>query len=492
MSTLNGPRAGLIPIPRVFFLDYLSCVDDDFVWFPKYSGKAFIADEVYEDEAITEEVLESLVGEVVWYERHGTGVGVLMPDNMIIEISPSSRGGSSFYPGSGKIGRARFNTDQERPTSPLTISNLARSADPVVKDAKVDGSTVTFTVHCFETGRELVLSHAASALALIAAAEHHTFDGFKDATSKLGTFLRGQIEERKIGFTNTIFGQLAGGMIVESTIVKIADAKPVDFDTLEDEQLMAALREDPWDTWSIQVVTTDAAWVEHLPDATPFSFGFYHLEEPQPWTGEPLVCTDEHAASTALAAKFPLANQPSERSMDLAMIEDLASSGSPLSDDAWTQLLGQHELFLESGGAGGSWQSLSAAGLPLCIYQGATGPEGEQLVVRLKNIAGKSAATRSLEFADLSGAYAAELDLSGARISGAIAIDSIFDGANFEGAVLKSVDFSGARLKGANFRNADLTGADFECCDLTGADFTGATLDGSRFPGAILEDAIRP
>lgn len=486
------PHAGLIPVPRLFFLDHLAAVEDDYIWFPKHSDKAYVADEIFEDEEVTEELLESLVGEVVWYDSYGPGVGVLMPDNMIVHISKGSYGSTGFHAGSGKIGRARFDTTKKRLANPLTISGMARRADPVVTEAVVDGPKVTLTVRTFDKDREPSLQHSANALALIADSENESFDGFKNATSRLGIFLARQGEERGISFANSLYGHLSEGMIVDYRVEKVRQADPVDFDGLEGDELIDALESEPWNTWKIEVITTDPAWVEHLPKATPYAYGFYWIEEPKPWTGEPLTCSNELGEMASKATDFPLSHESSSRGMDLDMVAQLGATGDPIGDEDWSRLVEEHVNFLETGGAGGHWQTLSVSGLPLCIYQGAEGAEGEQLVLRLKNVAGKSARESMLEFADLSGTYAPEIDLAGSRLSGSVAIDSIFDRANFEGARLRGVDFSGARLRSVNFRGADLTEADFECCDLTGADFTGATLEGSRFPGAILDDAIPP
>lgn len=216
------------------------------------------------------------------------------------------------------------------------------------------------------------------------------------------------------------------------------------------------------------------------------------------WLGDDVVIllhlseTAEGQQRLELAKSFPLAGESSSREMDLEMVENLATSSDPIAAEEWSSLVDGHVMFLETGGAGGHWQMLSVSGLPMCIYQGAEGEEGEQLVARLKNIAGADASGKLVEYADFSGTYAQGIDFSEARLSGSVAIDSIFDEANFEGAKLKNVDFSGARLAGANFRDADLSGADFECCDLSGADFTGATLEGARFPGATLDDVTPP
>lgn len=201
--------------------------------------------------------------------------------------------------------------------------------------------------------------------------------------------------------------------------------------------------------------------------------------------------TEDGKAAMELAAKFPLANQTSDRSMDLQLVEQLGQAGDPIAQDELDAKIADHIQFLETGGAGGTWMLLSVSGLPLCMYQGAAGAEGEQAVFRLTNVANLSLEDCLLEYADLSGAYAPGVDFSGARLAGSVATDSVFENAKFDSANLKNVDFSGAKLAGASFRGADLTGADFEACDLTGADFTDAKLDDSRFPGALLDDAVR-
>lgn len=190
------------------------------------------------------------------------------------------------------------------------------------------------------------------------------------------------------------------------------------------------------------------------------------------------------------AKRFPLSEQTSSRSMDLATIEQLTQASDPMDKIEWKLMLEDHKTFLEHGGAGGNWQLLSVSGLPLCMYTGVNATDGTQAVLRLKNISGINAKGENLSYADLSGCNAKEANFSKADLSHSVLTDSLFQNANFEGAKLEGVDFSGSNLKGANFRKADLTGADFECADLTGADFSGAKLKKSRFPGAKLDNIV--
>lgn len=283
-------HAGLIPVPRILFLDYLSSADDDFVWLPKYSDKAYVTDETYEDDAITDDVLDSLVGEVVWHSKYSDTVGVLMPNRTIVHFSASgSRGASGVRPGDGKIGAAHFNKNKKRLADPVTFSTLTRVADPAVVDAEVDGATVRLTVYSFDSERDLTLQHEAEALALIATPECESFDRFANATSQLGSVLDATADEHGITFENEIYTKVCKGIIVDSTVQKTADGDSIDFDSLSDEDLIAKLAENPWDTWTIEITVTDPAFVEHLPSSSPYSYGFHWIGDPQPWEGEPLT-----------------------------------------------------------------------------------------------------------------------------------------------------------------------------------------------------------
>lgn len=189
---------------------------------------------------------------------------------------------------------------------------------------------------------------------------------------------------------------------------------------------------------------------------------------------------------------FPLSNVPrGETAMDHELLRSLTKSAAPLEGAALAEAVTAHELFVKSGGAGGTWQTLEVAGLPLCMYAGGA-DEGTQLVMRLKRLsAGAVLEGKDLSSADLSGCHCDGARFGKAKLDGSVAIDSFFDGADFGGASLQKVDFSRSSLKGCSFAGADLRGADFENTDLTGADFTGALLADSRFPGAILEGIKR-
>ncbi len=288
-AAADDSRAGLIPVPRVFFLELLGDFEDDVVWFPKYGETAFITDELYEGEALTQEVIESMIGEVVYYSRFDDGVGVVRPDGDVAYISRSMHGLAEIRPGCSKLGRARFNTSKERLGEPLTIASLSESASPAIVDAEVDGATVSLTVYRFNDSRRLAVEHEAEALSLIATPECESMVTFANATSKLGGLLHAKAQEHELDFPGKIFTKFAKGIIVDSTIEKTKDGDQVDFDSLPEDDLVAKLSENPWETWTIEITVTDPALIEHLPSITPYSHDFSSLGDPEPWEGEPLT-----------------------------------------------------------------------------------------------------------------------------------------------------------------------------------------------------------
>ncbi len=259
--------------------------------------------------------------------------------------------------------------------------------------------------------------------------------------------------------------------------------------------------QDEWREWwqrpdgppyvTLRVEVTDPRWIAHLQPGRTFDTAAWAPEGPYVDGNrdeQPGFPAD--ALVPAERIDFALSHVPrGERSMDPNLVQSLAFAGEALQGAALEEAARAHAEFLESGGRGGDWQLLSVSGMPLCIYTGAKGEEGAQLVLRPKRVAeGASLAGRDLAHADLSGSLCRGVVFAGAKLDRSVAIDALFDGADFGGASLRSIDFSGSSLRGCRF---DLRGADFEHTDCTGADFTGARLEGARFPGSILEGIRR-
>jgi uncharacterized protein YjbI with pentapeptide repeats len=205
--------------------------------------------------------------------------------------------------------------------------------------------------------------------------------------------------------------------------------------------------------------------------------------------------TPSDAQAPAHRVDFPLAHVPHRVTV---MDRDWLEAGfglTRLDRKAERALVAAHERFLASGGAGGEWTMLSinespdgSPNLPLCVYTGAHAWEGEQLVLRMKELApGASLADSSLAYSDFSASVCVDVSFRGATLDKSAAIDAVFDGSDFRGASLLGVDFSRSSLRRCKFAGAKLRGADFEQADLTGADFAGTDVSGARFSGAILD-----
>lgn len=205
------------------------------------------------------------------------------------------------------------------------------------------------------------------------------------------------------------------------------------------------------------------------------------------WTEDKVIDLDV----LLLKDTFPLSDSKgnSTSQLNTSFIQQIAFSSKPLTKTQFNAMLKKHHLFLASGGAGGTWQTVHVSGLVLGIYTGTKHQEGEQASFDRKHIPSRlDIIGKDLPFANFCGCHAKRVDFSEADLSYSLFTDSNLEQCIFADSNLAGVDFSRANLKNASFMNANLQGADFENCDLTGADFTGALLEGSRFPGAILKD----
>ena len=168
----------------------------------------------------------------------------------------------------------------------------------------------------------------------------------------------------------------------------------------------------------------------------------------------------------------------------------------PLPPEDFAPALAAHQEFLQSGGAGGRWETVATSadldsGIVIGVYLDAKASAGEQADFGHQRLEGLDLRGVHLPYADLTGCICPNQDLGGANLAGSLCTDADFSRSSFEGANLAGADFSRTELPACNFRSADLTGADFEDADLTGADLRGAKVEGARFVGAAMEGVKR-
>jgi len=168
-----------------------------------------------------------------------------------------------------------------------------------------------------------------------------------------------------------------------------------------------------------------------------------------------------------------------------------AYNNIPLSPSDLKNIVLEHQQFLNTGGAGGTWQVLIVGSRTFGVYKNKLHDQGQQATLDLQHI-NALLPTKGLQlpYSSWCGCYAKEQNFSQTVLTGSLMTDAHLEGADFSNAILKQVDFSRSILTKANFSKADLRGADFENCILTEANFTGAILDGSQFKGAILKDVV--
>jgi uncharacterized protein YjbI with pentapeptide repeats len=192
--------------------------------------------------------------------------------------------------------------------------------------------------------------------------------------------------------------------------------------------------------------------------------------------------------------EFPLANQAgaSTSGYKTKAMQEAAFAKAPLSQAEFDLMLREHDAFLASGGAGGSWQLLMINGQVFGTYKSSGQTKGKQAIFDLLHFdQDLDLQELPLPYSSWCGAWLKYQNFSDSDLEGSLFVDAMLEKTIFADANLKGVDFSRANLKGASFMNANLSGADFENCDLRDTDFRGANLEGARFPGALLKNIRR-
>ena len=211
---------------------------------------------------------------------------VVSPESMLT-VSSGSVGSCGISADSlSWIAPAAFDQGKKRLNNPINYAFLLSMMDPVVTEANVEGNKVRMKVFVFEPGRKLEVAGSANALDLLAKPLVDAFGDFTDGESKLARFLAGQMEAKEYNFASELFSRLANGMVLGCEVRRLKAASHPDFDGLKAEEVAEWMRKDPWAEWEVEIEATDAAWLEHLPGATPFVKGYSHVEAAEAWEGD--------------------------------------------------------------------------------------------------------------------------------------------------------------------------------------------------------------
>lgn len=174
-------------------------------------------------------------------------------------------------------------------------------------------------------------------------------------------------------------------------------------------------------------------------------------------------------------------------------MKSLVEEAKPILTKEFEEILLNHDMFLQNGGAGGHWATFYIKNLIFGVYKGVNTDdikEGKQAKLGFKNLQEVGLERIRLPYADCAAVFAIRKNWQNADLEGCLFIDSILNDCVFDQADLYAADFSRSEMRNCSFRGANLIKTDFEDCDLTGADFRGAKIDAStNFKNALLKNA---
>jgi ankyrin repeat protein len=303
---------GFIAIPKLAIASEVGPTCPEVLWVPRHGVRAYEVTESLTGIQITLEQLESWLGKpVMWRgmsdsESH-VGVVTKVQGGYVSLVSLSGSGSRSTHTRGPSdlqwIGLAAFRRGTPRLAPPLRLEPLLAYANPAAALRSIDGREATISLYVlWRDEREPVLSTASEILRLIATPAQAGFRGFEDATSKLGLVLHREQQARSIHWVSELYPQLALGFI-ESFEVEPAEQRERedDLDDLEPAERLAFIEQRRWSTWTVRVIVTDEAWLEHLADAGAWAVDGDDLEPPADWDDEPRTWDPERDAADAEA-----------------------------------------------------------------------------------------------------------------------------------------------------------------------------------------------
>src|SRR5690606_14801796 len=236
---------------------------------------------------LTQPRLAARIGRpVIWRpEDDGdTRVGIVgkIEDGRAALVSITAGGRSTHYcdPESlAWIGAAAFRRGMPRLAPPLTLERLLAWASPAALATRVADREATIEIYLLarDPGMQPQLG-VADVLRLLAIPARTSFSDFDSATSKLGRALRHEMEARELSWDSQLYPIVARGFVESFEAVAPARPREVDLDLLDREQLIEFLAQRRWPAWTVRVVVSDPAWLEHLEHAGPWAIDFEDLE----------------------------------------------------------------------------------------------------------------------------------------------------------------------------------------------------------------------
>lgn len=178
-------------------------------------------------------------------------------------------------------------------------------------------------------------------------------------------------------------------------------------------------------------------------------------------------------------------------SSNAVFIFQFATSQPALKEEQIISKINDHQIFLDNGGAGGSFRRTLRKEYPVNYYSKKS-IKGKQFEIWMRWLD----ASVSFEGCTLVSANFTCSILHQCKFNHAVLDESVFSDTQMnlcqlEHASFKNVDFSNADLTGSSFRGSDLSFANFENSNLTGVDFRGAIIHQASFRSATIDGILR-
>ncbi|HVI03608.1 MAG TPA: ankyrin repeat domain-containing protein [Enhygromyxa sp.] len=288
---------GFMPAPRLMIASEVGADCPEVIWIPRYGAQAYEAHERRSGIDITIVALREWMGRpLIWrIEGDDTRVGIVakIEDGRVALVSISSGGRSTRWSdpsGLSWIGLAAFRRGTPRLAPPLSLERMLAHANPAALVERVDGREVTVKIHVLaaDPGMQRPLT-AANVLRLLALPARPSWSDFDGATAKLGLALQRQMQTRGMSWDTELYSIVALGFIESYQAETPERPRAVDLDEVERSQAIEFIEQRRWPSFTVTAVVTDAAWLEHLEHAGPWSVDSEQLEPPQAWDEDPVT-----------------------------------------------------------------------------------------------------------------------------------------------------------------------------------------------------------
>lgn len=289
---------GFIPAPRMVVGSEVGVDCPELIWLPRYGAQVYQPHERITGIDITLAQLREWMGRPLLWQAHDeqdvrAGVVTRVEDGLATLVSIGSGGSSIRWltPESFTwVGLAAFRSGQPRLPPPLELEPLLEQARSAMVVERVEGRELTISIHVLARDPHMLPELSASKLLqLIALPARSRWDSFDDATSKLGRQVQHELDQRELSWDTELYPIAAHGFIESFEVEAPERPRELDLDAVSREQAIEFINERRWPSWSVRVVVSDPAWLEHLQPGATWPVDQQHIDPPEHWDAAPIT-----------------------------------------------------------------------------------------------------------------------------------------------------------------------------------------------------------